>query len=413
MNDILQEYKTVVGEGVIQQLHQIASALKGIRIVHVNSTAQGGGVAEILQKLVPLSQALGLEVEWKVMKGDADFFKCTKSFHNALQGSQKTPDSYLLRKYEEVNAINAEELRPCLEEAGMVFIHDQQPAALIKYCPSRKGKWIWRCHVDASRPNRHVWKYLRDYIVKYDASVFSLDEFTQKLPHPIYLVPPSIDPLSEKNIELPADEIASIYQRFNLDPARPMILQVSRYDQFKDPLGVIKAYRLAKRFKPGLQLVLAGSGAADDPEGDTMLHIVQDDAKDDPDIHVLSFSFDTNRIINALQRAADIVLQKSTKEGFGLTVTEALWKGKPVIGGNVGGIRLQVVDHHTGFLVNTPEGAANRIRYLLQHPDRRESIGETGRQFVKENFLITRHLLDYMALMVTLIRPEDNSIEFK
>lgn len=413
MSEILQEYKAIVGEGVIQQLLQIADALKGMRIIHINSTAQGGGVAEILHKLIPLSQALGLNAEWKVIKGDADFFQCTKSFHNALQGNQTMPSNSLLKKYEEINALNAEELRPILEEADIVFVHDQQPAALIKHFPNRKGKWVWRCHVDASRPNRHVWKYLRDFIVLFDASVFSLDEFAQKLPHPIYLIPPSIDPLSEKNIELSKDEIASIYPTFNLDPERPMIAQISRFDQFKDPIGVIEAYRLAKRFKPALQLVLAGSGAVDDPEGAGMLHKVQEAAKDDPDIHILFLPPDAHRTINALQRAADIVLQKSTKEGFGLTVTEAMWKRKPVIGGNVGGIRLQVVDYHTGFLVNTPEGAANRIRYLLQHSDKREAIGETARQFVKENFLLTRHLLDYLALIVTLMRPDDNRIEFK
>lgn len=414
MNDeMIQKYKAVVGEGVLNQLYQIASTLKDIRIVHINSTPQGGGVAEILEKLVPLSKALGLNARWEVIKGDMDFFQCTKTFHNALQGKRSIVPDYYLKKYEEINAMNAEALKPILEDAEIVFIHDQQPAALIDHFPNRKGKWIWRCHVDAAHPDRHVWRYLRNFIVKYDASVFSLDEFAQSLPHPIYLIPPSIDPLSDKNIDLPQEEIAAIYPRFNLDPNRPLILQVSRFDRFKDPLGVIEAYKLVKKFKPDLQLILAGGGAPDDPEGEQILKEVQNATIGDPDIHVLFLPADSHRLINALQRAADIVLQKSTKEGFGLTVTEALWKKKPVIGGNVGGIRLQVVNYHTGFLVNTPEGAANRIRYLLQYPEKSRAIGETGKQFVKENFLITRHLLEYLTLMVTLFKPESNRIEFQ
>lgn len=412
MSDMLQKYKEVVGEAVLHQLYQIADSLKDIRIVHINSTAQGGGVAEILEKLVPLSNALGLHASWEVIKGDTEFFQCTKTFHNGLQGKKSiVPESYL-RKYEEINATNAEILKPILQDADIVFIHDQQPAALINHFPNHKGKWVWRCHVDASHPDRHVWKYLRNFIVKYDASIFSLDDFAQPLPHPIYLIPPSIDPLSDKNIDLAQEEIQAIYPRFNIDPDRPMILQVSRFDRFKDPLGVIQAYKLAKKFKPDLQLVLAGGGAPDDPEGDQILKEVQNATGGDADIHILFLPADSHRTINALQRAADIVVQKSTKEGFGLTVAEALWKKKPVIGGNVGGIRLQIVNHHTGFLVNTPEGAANRIRYLLQYPERRLVIGETGRQFVKENFLITRHLMEYLTLMVTLLRPESNRIEF-
>lgn len=413
MNDMLQNYKTVVGEGVINQLTQIARALKGMRIVHINSTPIGGGVAEILEKLIPLSNALGLDARWEVIKGDAEFFQCTKNFHNALQGKKIILSESFLRKYEEINAMNAEILKPILEEADIVFIHDQQPAALINHFPNRKGKWIWRCHVDASHPDRHVWRYLLRFVVKYDASVFSLDEFAQVLPHPIYLIPPSIDPLSEKNIDLPAKEITQIYSRFNIDPERPMILQVSRFDRFKDPMGVIQAYKLAKKFKNDLQLVLAGGGAPDDPEGEIILNEVQNEAKGDPDIHVLFLPPDAHRTINALQRAANVVLQKSTKEGFGLTVTEAMWKKKPVIGGNVGGIRLQVINYHTGFLVNTAEGAANRLRYLLQHPDRIETMGEIGRQFAKDNFLITSHLLEYLTLMITLLQPDQNRIEFK
>ena len=412
MNNLLLDYKNLLGSEITHQLGLIANTLKGIKIVHVNSTREGGGVAEILEKMVPLTRALGIDTKWEVIQGDSDFFQCTKMFHNGLQGKKTFLQDSLLRKFEEINAANAEALRHQLEEADIVIIHDQQPSPLIKHFPNRKGKWIWRCHVDASRPARNVWNYLRQFIIHYDASIFSLVDFTQNLPHPMYIIPPSIDPLSEKNIELGASERQSIYQRFGIDSTRPFILQVSRFDRFKDPVGVIEAYRLAKKFKPNLQLVLAGGGAPDDPEGEIVLNEVKNASQGDPDIHILFLPADSHRTINALQREAVIVLQKSLKEGFGLTVTEALWKGKPVIGGNCGGIRLQVIDHHTGFLVNTPEGAAHRIRYLLEYPAKVEEFGIKGHEFVKNNFLITRHLLEYLNLMVTLLKPADERIEF-
>ena len=289
----------------------------------------------------------------------------------------------------------------------MVFIHDPQPAALIRAFPNRKNKWVWRCHIDVSNPHRAIWRYLRGFVGHYDASIFSLADFVQPLPHPIYLISPSIDPLSDKNIELSQDEINSVYPRFGLDPKRSMILQVSRFDYFKDPIGVIEAYRLAKKFKHG-QLVLAGGGAPDDPEAEVVLKAVKAAAEGDPDIHVLFLPADSHRTINALQRAADIVLQKSLKEGFGLAVTEALWKSKPVIGGNAGGIRLQVINYHTGFLVDTPEGAAERIRFLLQTPQVMKEMGEKGHRFVHDHFLITRHLRDYLTLIISLLQPSSN-----
>jgi trehalose synthase len=282
---------------------------------------------------------------------------------------------------------------------------------LLHYCPDRRGKWIWRCHIDASHPYRPVWKYLRQFVSPYDASIFSLAAFAQELPHPQYLIPPSIDPLSDKNVALHPDTVQQVRNRYGLDAARPLVVQVSRFDRFKDPAGVIGAYRLAKRFVPALQLVLAGGGATDDPEGEAVLNEVQDSARGDPDIHVLLLPADAHREINALQRAADIVLQKSIREGFGLTVTEAMWKGRPVIGGDVGGIRLQVINHHTGFLVNTPEGAALRIRYLLHQPGQLGAMGEKARAFVRDNFLITRHLREYLTLMVALLHDAGDRIE--
>jgi trehalose synthase len=399
--DFLARYAPVTGTSVIQHLEQLAAPLKGARVVHVNSTREGGGVAEILQKLIPLKKALGIETSWEVINGSPDFYECTKSFHNALQGMGRKVSDDLLKAYEQTNADCAERLRGVLEEADFVFIHDPQPAALLSHFPNRRGKWIWRCHIDASHPFRSVWKYLRPWLASYDASIFSLPEFAQPLPHAQYIVAPSIDPLSEKNRHLPTAEIEAVYAKFGLDPARPLILQVSRYDRFKDPLGVIQAYLLAAKLTP-LQLVLAGGGASDDPEGQEVLQEVQRAAEGHPDIHVLMLPSDAHRTINALQRASDIVIQKSIREGFGLTVTEGMWKGKPVIGGDTGGIRLQVFNHYTGFLVRTPEGAALRMRYLLHRARLRREMGERARQFVMDNFLITRHLREYLTLLVGL-----------
>jgi trehalose synthase len=406
MSDLLERYKEVVGAEIIYELTQMAEVLKGIKIVHINSTKTGGGVAEILSSMTQLTTALGIENHWEVINGNPDFFEFTKQMHNALQGlKQNFASAYLFKEYEKNNAENAEHLKPLLESADVVFIHDPQPAALINSFPQRKNKWVWRCHIDASNPIRSFWKFLRGFVTNYDASVFSLADFAQPLSNPIYIIPPSIDPLTEKNIELPSEEISSIFTRFGIDPKRPMIVQISRFDFFKDPLGVIEAYRLAKKFKHGLQLVLAGGGAPDDPEGEMVLKQVHASAKNDPDIHILFLPSDSHRTINALQRAGDIVLQKSIKEGFGLTVTEALWKSKPVIGGNCGGIRLQVINYHTGFLVDTPEGAAERIRFLLHTPHMIQEMGTKGHRFVHDNFLITRHLRDYLTLIISLLQP--------
>lgn len=409
----IQDYAPVAGQEVIDHLRQLAEPLQQLKVVHVNSTMVGGGVAEILTELVPLKKELGIDVRWEVIQGSDRFFECTKSFHNALQGkSVVVPDS-LLHAYEKTNGENAEHLRAVLEEADIVFIHDPQPLPLLRWCPGRKGKWIWRCHIDLSHPFRPIWRYLRQFVMDYDASIFSLADFAQSVPHTMYLIPPSIDPLSEKNRELTVKEINAVYDQFDLDRDRPMLLQVSRYDRFKDPVGVIRAYRLAKTFAPHLQLVLAGGGASDDPEGEAVLSEVRSEANGDPDIHVLRLPPDSHTTINALQRAAYLVIQKSIKEGFGLTVTEAMWKGKPVIGGDTGGIRLQVVNHHTGFLVSTPEGAALRIRHLLQQPAKVAEMGGKAREFVRENFLITRHLREYLSLMVALIFGDEERIELE
>lgn len=408
---LLDRYAEVAGGDVIEQLRQLARPLKGLRFVHINATRVGGGVAEILQKMVPLMQELGIDTRWEVITGESGFYQCTKHFHNAVQGNQVNIPERYLKVYEETNAHTAEELKGVLDEADLVIVHDPQPAALISHFPSRKGKWVWRCHVDASKPFRPVWKYLAQFVSGYDASIFSISGFAQQLPHPAYIIAPSIDPLHEKNVQLPEEEIRTVRNSFDIDPERPMILQVSRYDRFKDPVGVIRAFQMAKNFIPLLQLVLAGGGATDDPEGEEVFQEVQMVAADDPDIHVLLLPGDAFHTINALQRSADIVLQKSLKEGFGLTVTEAMWKNKPVIGGDTGGIRIQVVNHHTGFLVNTPEGVALRIRYLFHNREMRESIGRKAREFVRENFLITRQLREYLTLICALLHGKEERIE--
>jgi trehalose synthase len=400
MTNILNSYASVVGQDVIDKLRRLAEPLQGTKVVHVNSTRVGGGVAEILYKLVPLLNELGLRTDWEIIEGNAEFYACTKSFHNGLQGDSVSISDSQLSNYEKVNVQNAERLRPALEQADFVFIHDPQPAALLQSMPDRQGKWIWRCHIDASKPYRPVWKYLRRFVSEYDASIFSLSDFAQPLPHPQYLVPPSIDPLSEKNIDLDQTEIQAVVNRFGLDASRPLVLQVSRFDRFKDPVGVIQAFQIARRGIPGLQLVLAGGSADDDPEGAAVLDEVRSASGDDGDIHVLLLPPDAHRVINALQRASDIVLQKSTREGFGLTVTEAMWKSRPVIGGNTGGIRLQVIDHHTGFLVSSPEGAALRIRYLLTNRENLAKMGATAHAFARDNFLLTRHIAEYLTLML-------------
>jgi trehalose synthase len=345
---------------------------------------------------------LGLDTRWRVISGTNEFFSVTKAIHNGLQGY-----SVLLKKrdwdvYQDVNRENVKALKDELEEADIVVIHDPQPAPLLELCTRRRGRWIWRCHIDASHPSRSVWKGLKPFVEKYDASIFSMCQFAQLLRHPQYLIAPSIDPLSEKNIDLDDHELDAVREQFDLNPGVPVLVQISRFDRFKDPVGVIEAYRMVKKMTP-VQLVLAGGGATDDPEGKEVLDAVMEAAEGDPDIHVELLPPAANRTVNALQRIADIVVQKSTREGFGLTVTEGLWKGKPVIGGDAGGIRLQVVDYHTGFLVMTPEGAANRIRFLLHHREQCGRMGKTGRELVREYYLLTRHLREYLTLMYALV----------
>jgi trehalose synthase len=403
MNRSLEEYAGIVGTPVIQQLRALGEMLRGLKVVHVNSTSQGGGVAEILAWMVPLMRDLGLDASWKVTRGTPVFFTTTKSIHNGLQGKPVSLTKREWDNYYEVNAQNLSEMKDALEEADIVVIHDPQPAPMLELCPKRKGRWIWRAHIDISRPTRSIWKTLRSFVDKYDSSIFSMSQFAQLLPHPQFIIAPSIDPLSEKNMDLAQGELDQVREDFGLDPDRPLLVQISRFDRFKDPVGVVQAYQIVRKVLP-VQLVLAGGGAVDDPEGAEILDEVKEAVGDDPDVHVLLLPADAHRTVNALQRLADIVIQKSTREGFGLTVTEGLWKGKPVIGGDVGGISLQVTNHVTGYLINTPEGAAHRVRYLLHHRDTMQRMGKAAREFVRENFLLTRHLRDYLTLFTWVLK---------
>lgn len=403
MSSPLSAYEQIAGISAVTQLRRLGARLGNLRVVHVNSTREGGGVAEILEWMTPLMRDIGLDASWEVIQGPARFYRVTKAMHNGLQGRPVEISPRDWKVYLEVNEQNARRLRHTLEEADVVVIHDPQPAPLVQMCPGRKGKWIWRGHIDISRPHRPVWKGLLPILKEYDASIFSMCEFAQPLPHPQFIVPPSIDPLSEKNIDLEPEELDRVRKEFGVGQEHPLLVQISRFDRFKDPIGVIQAFRLVRKVSSA-RLLLAGGGASDDPEGKAVLEEVKAAAEGDPDIHIVLLPANAHRTINAFQRIADIILQKSTREGFGLTVTEGMWKGKPVIGGDVGGIRLQVVNHHTGFLVNTPEGAAHRIRYFLHHRHRIQEMGEEAREFVRENFLLTRHMREYLTLLLAVIR---------
>lgn len=393
----LEDYREVAPAGTVDFLYRLSERVKGMSMLNVNSTKYGGGVAEILHRLIPMLNEVGVQARWEVIQGGGEFYACTKAFHNALQGTEQVITQKMLDAYVETNRENAKRL-PL--DAEVMLIHDPQPAALIDY--RTVGKWIWRCHIDVSQPIRRAWNFLRQYVVKYDAAVFSLPRFAQRLPIPQFLIYPSIDPLSEKNRDLTETEVDAHLGRLKIPRDKPILLQVSRFDRFKDPVGVISAYRIVKKHND-CRLVLAGGGAADDPEGKAVLAEVQAAAGEDPDVHVLDLPPDAHLAINALQRAATIVLQKSTKEGFGLTVAEAMWKGKPVIGGAAGGITAQIIYDVTGYTVNSVEGAAFRIRHLLNNPDVREKMGQDAKEYVRQNFLITRHLRDYLTLMYAVV----------
>ncbi len=403
----LRDYESVVGPEVIEELRVLAHHVRHRRLQNINSTPVGGGVAEILTRLVPLLRELGIDTRWDVIKGDEAFFNVTKAFHNALHGKPETITEEMLEIYRETTEENIREM----DLAGdVILVHDPQPAGLIVRRSEIGRQWIWRCHIDISSPHPEVWDFLRPYIELYDTAVFSMPDFAQQLPNPQFQIAPSIDPLSDKNKELEPDFVTHVLEKYGIDPQRPVLTQISRFDRLKDPLGVIAAYRLIRK-RRDCQLVLAGGGAPDDPEGDVVLNEVREASLNDPDIHILLLPPFSDLEINALVRGSTVVFQKSIKEGFGLTVSEALWKGKPVIGGAVGGIKMQIINGITGYLVHSPEGAANRTFELLGDQALRQRMGENGRLHVKQNFLLTRHVKDYMLLMLALDYPAERIVQ--
>lgn len=376
----------------------LAAKLSGRVIQNINSTFSGGGVAEILSRMVPLLGQLGVDARWNVIKGDEPFFQVTKKIHNALHGRKEkiTPEDFTI--FQETTRKNIAGLEL---NGDIIFIHDPQPAGLVARKKELGKKWIWRCHIDISNPNQEVWQFLEPLVNQYDAAVFSAPAFSRQLPIRQFLISPSIDPLSDKNKELDRQTIESVLAKYNIPRDKPIITQVSRFDYLKDPVGVIQAFQMVRR-SIDCRLVFAGGTATDDPESDKVLAEVKETAGDDPNIHILLIPPGSNIEINALQRASTIIVQKSLREGFGLTVSEALWKAKPVVASAVGGIPLQVKNKFTGLLSHDIEGTAYDLRQLLTNPDYARWLGENGREHVRHNFLITRHLRDYLLLFLAL-----------
>jgi trehalose synthase len=396
----LDDYRALLGQGEIDELRVLAKPLRRRSIEMINSTAVGGGVAEILNRLLPLAEELELNMRWEVMTGGDDFYGVTKAFHNALHGAPYHADP---KDFEIFLACNERNRARLPLDAEFMVIHDPQPAALVDGRKKNGNHWAWRCHIDLSHPHRGVWDFLDKFVARYDAAMFSSPEFSRSLPIPQYLFYPAIDPLSEKNRELESGFVARILAEYQIDPLRPILTQISRFDRLKDPVGVIRAYRIVKRYFD-CQLVLAGGSASDDPEGAVVLREVQQEANGEADIHIIELPAWAPLEVNALQRASTIVIQKSLREGFGLTVSEALWKKKPVVASAVGGIPVQIIHKHTGLLAHSVEGTAYQIRFLLSHPEIAARLGENGHEHVKENFLITEKLKRYMTLFLAMAR---------
>src|SRR5580704_1615982 len=396
----LDDYQSIVGAADIEELRFLARELKGKTVKMVNSTAVGGGVAEMLNQLVPLLNELEVNTHWEVITGGNDFFEVTKAFHNALHGSEYT----LTRQAQEIFLAHNEQNRRRMQfNEDVIVVHDPQPAALIRAKADGSARWVWRCHIDLSNPHPQVWGFLQPFIEQFDAAIFSSQSFARQLSIPQYLFYPCIDPLSEKNKDLDDSFVQKVCDEFGVDRKRPIVTQVSRFDRLKDPVGVVQAFKLARKYVD-CQLVLAGGGASDDPEGAIVLNEVKEAAGGDRDIIILDLPPWCALEINALQRASTLVVQKSIKEGFGLTVTEALWKSKPTIAGAVGGIPNQIIHKLTGVLVHSVEGCAYQMRYLLTHPEFAEQLGQNGREHVKENFLMTTNVRRWLLLMQIMLR---------
>ncbi len=398
----LSDYTHICGRELIEEVRQLAEPLKGQRVMHVSATAFGGGVSEILYTLVPLMRDVGLQCEWQVIYGREEFFNATKLMHNALQGSPQDLDEEQWRTWRRYNEMNAREL-PCGWDVCLV--HDPQPAALHSLVPEKARGWLWRCHIDLSAPNPETIERLAPYMTSYPASVFHMADYVpSQMDGGVNIVPPAIDPLAPKNMALSPEDASYVCAQFGIDVDRPLLCQVSRFDPWKDPLGVIDAYRIVKEKLPEVQLALVGSMASDDPEGWDYFNATIAHADGDPDVHILNNFNNVGAIeVNAFQSHADVLIQKSTREGFGLTVAEAIWKARPFIGGAVGGIPLQVQDGLTGFLVDSPELCASRSLELLADAELGRTLGRRGKEHVRANFLMPRYLRDYLRIFTELL----------
>ena len=395
----LKNYGSIVGEKLVGEIYEEAAPLEDKHVEHINSTYYGGGVAEILSSLTLLMNDVGIKTGWRLLKGSQDFFNVTKKFHNALQGENIRLSENKKKIYTECSEINSIIMH--IHSLDAIIVHDPQPLPLINFY-KKKQPWIWRCHIDLSNPNKELWSYLKQFIEKYDAVVVSMEQYKQKdLQKPHHIIQPSIDPLTVKNKFIPDSVVKRYLSKFGVDLDKPVISQVSRFDKWKDPLGVVNSFEIIKK-QVDCKLVLLGSMATDDPEGEIIYNRLMEKVKGNNDIIVINYADDF--LVNCLQRASDVVIQKSIREGFGLTVTEALWKGTPVVGGNAGGIPLQVIDGKNGYLVNNVKECADRTIKLLKDPRLREELGTAGIGHVKKNFLITRHLMDYIHLLKGMIK---------
>lgn len=395
----LNDYRAIVGPEVVDELESLAKNLRGKRVLHINATAVGGGVAEILNRMVPLMNELGVETRWDVIKGGEAFYAVTKKIHNALHGGADELTAKDIKIFNETTEQNLKEMK--LDE-DIVFVHDPQPIGLVARKKELKNKWIWRCHVDVSDPNKQVWDFLKSHIEQYDTAVFSAPSFVQKLAIPQVIISPSIDPLSDKNRPMGKSEMDGILSRLEIPTDKPLITQVSRFDRLKDPLGVIKAFRQIQK-NVIARLLLVGGTADDDPEGPEVLLEVKQSVGSDEDILVRLLPPTSHVEINAIQRASAVIVQKSLKEGFGLTITEALWKEKPVIASAVGGIPLQIRHERSGILTKSIDETSYWMQRLLEEPDFARNLGQNGKSRVLESFLLTRHIKDYLQLFYSLL----------
>jgi trehalose synthase len=400
----LADYTHLVGRSLVEEIRELAIDAQGLRVLHLSATAFGGGVSEILYTLIPLMRDVGVEAEWQVILGREEFFNATKLMHNALQGHPQDLNPEEWQIWEHYNEINAEALS---EDWDVIIVHDPQPAGIRNLVPNKAKRWVWRCHIDLSTPNPATIERLTPHLTSYDAALFHMDAYVPAAlrgssPH-IYICPPAIDPLSPKNMALSPEDAAFVCDQFGIDVDRPMITQVSRFDPWKDPRGVIDAYRIVHQEFPQVQLALVGSMATDDPEGWEFFNDTVQYADSDPDIKILNNLNNVGAIeVNAFQSQSDVLIQKSTREGFGLTVSEALWKARPIVAGNVGGIPLQVHDAETGYLVDSAEECAERVKAILREPDLGRRLARAGKEHVRRHFLTPRLLRDWLGIFKDL-----------